>query len=272
MEISFVKINPAGNITVIVLDQLPRCAYRDVAGQIMSPRGLGAEQVGFAERPKIQTSAGRLHMMGGEFCGNASRAFGAWLAFRGHPGITWQGQQAAVPIEVSGYEDVLRVGVSMGQGGRPVRASSLMPVPQRISRIWFRDSEIALVEFPGITHAVVWEEEATEETFREVAAICGAEAVPAFGVMFFNETKAEMVPLVAVRDSGSLVWEGSCASGSVAVASALAARDCQSKEKVCLRQPRGELLVCVDWDGKVVSAEVSGSLEIVAVGTAFVAI
>ena len=58
----------------------------------------------------------------------------------------------------------------------------------------------------------------------------------------------------------------------MAVASALAARDCQSKEKVCLRQPRGELLVCVDWDGKVVSAEVSGSLEIVAVGTAFVAI
>lgn len=270
MEVNFVKTNPAGNTTVIVLDQLPRSVYGEIAEQIMSPQGLGAEQVGFAERPQGSMCAGRLHMMGGEFCGNASRAFGAWLSFRGYPGITWRGETSLVPIEVSGHDEVLTVEVLSEPDGLPVWASSPMPVPHRISFIGFRENQIALVDFPGISHAVVWDKKATSEMFREVATICEAESAPAFGVMFFDEPDGEIVPLVSVQESRSLVWEGSCASGSVAVASALAARDRRSHQNVRLKQPRGELMVCVDWDGKVVSAQVSGPVEVVAVGTAWV--
>lgn len=269
MEIGFAKISPAGNMTVIVLDPLPRRVYREVAGRIMCSGGLGAEQVGFIEPSQDPRAVAGLHMMGGEFCGNASRAFGAWLAFRGYPGVRWVGSLASVPIEVSGCDEVLVIRVSVGPEGRPVWAASPMPVPHGIRSVRCREHETVLVEFPGISHAVVWGEEATPEAFREVAAACGAESVPALGVMFFNENKAEVVPLVAVHGTGSLVWEGSCASGSLAVACALAARDGRSQGNLRLRHPGGELVVCADWNGKVVSAEVSGSVEIVAVGTAW---
>lgn len=46
--------------------------------------------------------------------------------------------------------------------------------------------------------------------------------VDVLGIMFYQPNKEIMTPLVYVRASDSLIWEGSCGSGSVAVASTIA--------------------------------------------------
>jgi len=145
-----------------------------------------------------------------------------------------------------------------------------MPAPDRISFVPFRGRDIAFVEFPGISHAVVWDESPSLDVFREVAETCGAIDLPAFGVMFVKKGDAEFTPLVRVKDSGSLVWEGSCASGSIAVAGALTAREGRSLGNLELRQPGGMLQVRVDWDGRVIAAEAAGPVQIVAHGTVWV--
>ena len=74
--LDFVKINPAGNITILIDNfdiydkNIPK-----ISEEIMKETNLYAEQVGFIGDNHLQ-------MMGGEFCGNASRAFASLLAFR----------------------------------------------------------------------------------------------------------------------------------------------------------------------------------------------
>ncbi len=80
MELDFIKMNPCGNTTVLIRTSLPRARYGSIAAQIMQSTCLCAEQVGFIEPPQQEGALARLHMMGGEFCGNASRSFAAWLA------------------------------------------------------------------------------------------------------------------------------------------------------------------------------------------------
>lgn len=71
MNISYTKIDPAGNITVIVDSFVPREQQSRVASELMKLDN-SVEQVGFLEKPDDPCCAVRLQMMGGEFCGNAS--------------------------------------------------------------------------------------------------------------------------------------------------------------------------------------------------------
>ena len=66
MNISYTKIDPAGNITVIVDSFVPREQQSRVAAELMK-RDVTVEQVGFLEKPDDPCCAVRLQMMGGEF-------------------------------------------------------------------------------------------------------------------------------------------------------------------------------------------------------------
>lgn len=50
MELQFVKFNPSGNTTVLILDPLSREQYPEIAAKIMADTCLSAEQVGFWSR------------------------------------------------------------------------------------------------------------------------------------------------------------------------------------------------------------------------------
>ena len=78
MKITVVMADPAGNRTAIVRDPVPAGERGVVAARIMELPELRAEQVGFEVPPRLG-GAGRLEMMGGEFCGNAARSFGFLL-------------------------------------------------------------------------------------------------------------------------------------------------------------------------------------------------
>ena len=76
---SIVLANPANNITVFVLDNIKSKDYKNVAKDILENTDYKAEQVGFVKQPTIGGDI-KLEMMGGEFCGNASRSIGMIFA------------------------------------------------------------------------------------------------------------------------------------------------------------------------------------------------
>ena len=71
--VQVVRADPAGNITALVLSDVPKEERPALAAKLMALPDWGVEQVGFVHRgpPGIH---GVLEMMGGEFCGNATRA------------------------------------------------------------------------------------------------------------------------------------------------------------------------------------------------------
>ncbi|WP_413774064.1 hypothetical protein [Cetobacterium sp. NK01] len=74
-ELNFVKINPAGNITLLYnIKNIDKNEIQRISKISMGELNLYAEQVGFINDTHLQ-------MMGGEFCGNACRSFAAYLAF-----------------------------------------------------------------------------------------------------------------------------------------------------------------------------------------------
>ena len=77
MEISFVKLSPTQNVTVLATSPVPRAEQPAAAAKLLAYDGVGGEQAGFLEKPAHSAARARLQMMGGEFCGNAAMSLGA---------------------------------------------------------------------------------------------------------------------------------------------------------------------------------------------------
>ena len=80
-KIHYVKADPSGNTTILVLDAIPKQEHASLAARLLQPEYVGAEQVGFLTWPDNDADI-RLDMMGDEFCGNASRSAAAYLLSR----------------------------------------------------------------------------------------------------------------------------------------------------------------------------------------------
>lgn len=99
--------------------------------------------------------------------------------------------------------------------------------------------EGTLVDLTGIAHFVVEGVEPSEDFFRAAEPIfSGIAGLDACGVIFLNAENRSMTPLVKVIETGSLVWEGSCGSGSVACAVAQSERMENGGFSCEYRQPR----------------------------------
>ena len=77
MEVKLRVADPAGNITIFVTSPVERNLYAKVANELLAIKEFRGEQVGFIERHEDGSS--HMEMMGGEFCGNATRSFGYLL-------------------------------------------------------------------------------------------------------------------------------------------------------------------------------------------------
>ena len=81
--VQFVKMVPGGNPTILVHGTLPGAAeWPRLAARLLHPMHVQAEQAGAVHLPSGGGLA-HLHMMGGEFCVNATRAAAFWLARQG---------------------------------------------------------------------------------------------------------------------------------------------------------------------------------------------
>jgi len=218
----------------------------------MALPSLKAEQVGFA-CPPCRGGDGRMEMAGGEFCGNATRAFGMLTAQR-------LGKAAHVRLEVSGCESLTTVDVDWAAG----TARAQMPLPRAVSRVEVDGRSGTLVDLVGIAHLVVEDVplsldffQRAEPLFREIPDL------DAYGVIFLDTQKGTMTPLVKVPASGTLVWEGSCGSGSLAAAVAQGQNTPDGPFVRDYVQPAGIIQVTVTrQNGRTVSACIGGPVHL----------
>lgn len=207
MKVSILRANPAGNITLFVLDPVEKAARAELAGRLMELEELHGEQVGFLCQPE-QGCVGRMEMAGGEFCGNATRAFGMLMA-REHGGLK------QVQVEVSGCNHPVTVDVDLEAG----TARSEMPLPLWVKEVQAGGVTGKLVHLGGIAHLVVEHVEPSQVFFDQVEPVFqDISGLDAYGVIFLEPETGTMTPLVKVPAANTLVWEGSCGSGSLACA------------------------------------------------------
>ena len=180
MEIHFVIADPAGNITAIVKDGVADDDYRSVAAAIMQDPQWKVEQVGFITEPKVGGEA-RLQMMGGEFCGNAARSFGKYIAKK-------MRRQEAV-IEISGNSAPMRIETDPARGS----AKAQMPCPLKIDELSVGLGSYPVVIFEGIVHLITEKKMPEPDDLKKLLALLyqkyDAEAA---GVMYLEKLRKDI--------------------------------------------------------------------------------
>ena len=252
MKLNILRADPAGNITVFVLDPIEKAQRAAIAEQIMAIPFLKAEQVGYACPPEDGVD-GRMEMMGGEFCGNATRAYGMYIARQ-------KGGASEVKLRVSGCDHVVTAQVDLEAG----TARAEMPCPRSVQRVTVNGHEGTLVDLTGIAHFVVEGTAPSEEFFRAVEPVfSGIAGLDACGVIFLDAETHRMTPLVKVVDTGTLIWEGSCGSGTIACAVAESTGLADGLFEHDYFQPAGVVRASVERrGGAVVSAAIGGPVTL----------
>lgn len=250
MELKIRVANPAGNVTIFVMSPATREEYAAISRELLCMEELHGEQVGFVE--EAQDGNFHMQMMGGEFCGNATRSFGYLL------NMLSQEKAEEVWVDVSGSQKKLKVAVDMEKG----TARTEMPLPLEIKEISVKGEVFSMVVFEGICHIIVKSapkaQEFVDELIGEAKKVCPCDA---YGVMFLEGN--QMTPVVYVESTASMVWESSCGSGSMGAAVYLS-KDADTGEFVYeLYQPGGMIEAYVKKEeGKVISCKMGGPVTI----------
>ena len=249
MKLSIRVADPAGNITIFVLNGVPPEQYASVAAKLLSLEEYRAEQVAF-QVPARMGADGRIQMMGGEFCGNAARSYGYLLS------TVLPENPDSVLVEISGAQRPLAVAVDRRRG----RCETEMPLPAGTVRIPFGGREYEAARFDGIVHTIVPGRPQSPEFVRGLlAAARAAVSSGAYGILFLDGDR--MTPVVYVRDTDSLIWESSCGSGSAAVAALLGGREGDGDHRYSLRQPGGVIeAAAVVENSRVVQCRMGGTV------------
>ncbi len=241
MEIRYVRANPTGNSTCLVLSSVKEEDRPAVTAALMDR----CEQVGYLEETGAPGHPARLRMMGGEFCGNASMAAGAYLA--GKAGLR-SGEELRMMLSVSGTEKP--VGCRIRAQGTHWEGTVEMPGIPDISSCRPAGKEMICVRMEGIVHLISpqgsFAPREAEHLLRAAAEDLGA---PAAGLLQWDARKGYMKPLVYVPGSGTMVWESGCGSGSTAIGAWRAVCRGEGETVTEVRQPGGTILVRTEVSG-----------------------
>ena len=230
-EIRYVRLDPTGNITCLVLDPVTEAERPRVTAALMDR----CEQVGYLEAPTIPGVRARLRMMGGEFCGNASMAAAAWIADRdGAP----DGRRE-IALEVSGAEGPVACAVARAADGS-WEGTVEMPLPLEIRECEILGIPLTAVFLPGMVHLIREGRLEPAEAERLLLEAGKRFREPAAGLIQWLEEQETLIPLVWVRESGTLVWETACGSGTEAAACVMSEREGRSL-RTAAAQPGGIL-------------------------------
>ncbi len=249
-RIRYVLLDPTGNLTCLVTDPLPPPERPGVTEKLMDR----CEQVGYL----IKTREGpRLEMMGGEFCGNASMACAAYLAH-----TAGAAAQTPLLLSVSGAEEKVECLVRPLAPGLWEGRVAMPPVTEcRPTALNGRGA--ALVRMQGIAHLILEgpppEKAEAEALLKGAAPALREEAV---GLLLWDGRF--MRPLVLVKNSGTLVWETGCGSGSTALGAYLALAHGEGVTRSEISQPGGILTAEAEVrGGRVTKAFLTGKVRIV---------
>jgi diaminopimelate epimerase len=264
MKYDLLIADPAKNITAFVLNQVPVNARAALSAALMADPALGAEQAAFVIPPgRGKNRLWRFEMMGGEFCGNAARSFGLYVA--GKTGLRGRG---TVVLEGSGVAAPIAVRTDTENG----RAEAEIPGPFSMTTLNFKGRVLTVCTLSGITHVIASDLATDRESFFAIKSAFEENALSlpgALGVLFAGPpadgADASMIPVVYVYGTDSLVFESSCGSGSAALALAL----CKNRgtgggeARYWIRQPGGIIETRVVMRaGAAVSAAIGGPVTL----------
>lgn len=234
---NYFRANPCGNITgFVVAPVYPgyRKAYTDC---IIEQIDKDVEQVGFIS-PAYEGAPLRMDMMGGEFCANATRAYGLYSAgFYDTDGLV------DIEVYVSGHQGTTDVIADV----KNQKAYVALDAPIGRENLTIAGKDCTLIKLHGISHLVVEGEEDRDFVDKALEVLKKDYKDEAYGVLFFNKEMLEMIPYVYVEGSETLFREGSCGSGTVAVVNYLESDIDKLNEdyKIAIKNPGGELEVFV---------------------------
>ena len=251
-NIDIIVANPSGNITIFVKTPVPRSEYQTVASQLLAMEDLKGEQVAFIlPDPKIDGIDGSMEMCGLEFCGNASRSFGLILAQEAGECGT-----ASKTVLVSGCNEPLNVELDMDMNCAKIR----MPNPVSCEK----KQECTIVDFGGILHVIVEDLPAEKEIFDLLKdRVYEQLDPPAMGVMFWDTETKKLTPVVYVKDVDTTYFEGSCGSGTTAMAAAFSMGREDGTYSWSIPQPEGTIdTTAVVKDGRAVEIYIESPVEV----------
>ena len=234
---NYFRANPCGNIRgFVVAPVYPgyRKAYTDC---IIEQIDKDVEQVGFIS-PAYEGAPLRMDMMGGEFCANATRAYGLYSAgFYDTDGLV------DIEVYVSGHEGTTDVIADV----KNQKAYVALDAPLDKKTVEIDGKDYTLIKLHGISHLIVEEKEDKEFVDKALEILKKDYKDEAYGVLFFDKEKLEMIPYVYVEGSETLFREGSCGSGTVAVVDYLEddVEKLDEDYKISIKNPAGELEVFV---------------------------
>ena len=251
MNIRYVTLSPTGNTTCLVLDPVPPEARPAVTAALMRR----CEQVGYLQSPSSPAAAARLEMMGGEFCGNAAMAAAAFLCSEGTD------SRSDLLLEVSGTDRIIACRVKPLSDGT-YQGSLEMPPVSCVFETAVGGYTAAAVRMEGILHLILTDVSLPD---AEAEALLSetAQALPdaAVGLLQWNSKDKRMRPLVHVKESGTMVWETACGSGSVAIGAALALAHGDGLTTAPIWQPGGMILTEAEVRaGQVASVRITGHI------------
>ena len=255
MKNSYYYADPTGNITILA-PLSPDIADTAREAEKLMKLEPTAEQVGFlgSSGPEYELS---LRMAGGEFCGNATLSAAAVYCMNTGGN---RKEEKTVRVSVSGA--AVPVPVLVRQTGNSAFSGTVsMPAPLEITAANFNycgvEYSFPAVRFEGITHLLSFRSlprETAELIVKEQCAVLQADAL---GIMQIDPDFGSLLPLVYVPKSGTLFWEGSCASGTTAAGAWL--RKTCGPGKWEFTEPAGKLMIEAPADGRLL---LTGSVSI----------
>ncbi|MBR4861836.1 MAG: hypothetical protein IKU09_06520 [Firmicutes bacterium] len=251
-NIDIIVANPSGNITIFVKTPVPRSEYQTVASQLLAMKELGGEQVAFIlQNPQIEGIDGSMEMCGLEFCGNASRSFALVLAQEAGDCGT-----SAKTVLVSGCDEPLTVELDMDMNTAKIR----MPNPVSCEK----KQECTIVDFGGILHIIVEDLPPSKEVFDLLKdRVYEQLNPPAMGVMFWNTEEKKLTPVVYVKEVDTTYFEGSCGSGTTAMAAAFSLGREDGTYSWSIPQPEGTIdATAVVKDGRAAEIYIDSPVDV----------
>lgn len=254
-DVAFVR--PAGNDTAIVFDQIPKSEYSFYNKKIQKHYPQ-IEQVMFARKNGKKIIG---EMAGGEFCANATRALGY---------VCLEDKEDEITLNVSGLKSDVSVSVSGENACLNFHAA------YEKNTIVREESEIGIISLDGITHAIIDDNAKVSQSIlneknkkiRKDNALKLLKLLDlidevASGIIFTKQELSgfSIIPFVYVRHVNTLFEETACASGSLAVALSIIAKE-TLKTKVT--QPSGMYLdIEIEKEGhNTILAKINGPVEL----------
>lgn len=245
LTVKYYYFDPTKNYTILVESPFHKTNHKEIAKKLMEIE-KEAEQVGFIKYDKNNNIS--LRMAGGEFCGNATMCAGVYAAINdkifkekinnNNEEISFIENNSDInknKINKKVLSEALNKYIDVDIeiiSNKSFSCSVNMPRAKSIEKIKLPNNNVyTIVNYDGISHIIIENDlykildksldnniNIDKKYFENIIKkLCDNLNLPSLGIIFYDNNKKSIKPLIYVKNADTLYWENSCASGSIAV-------------------------------------------------------